>query len=168
MQIEPVFCLWAALCLLILPLRWSVAAFIAAAIHELCHWLMILLTGGNIRGITLGARGAVMEAELTGRGAEALCALAGPLGSFFLLFFLHVYPELAVCGAVQCGFNMLPIHPLDGGRVLHCLLPENICAAVTAGCLVFLAGLCLWLAVEWKAGLLPVFAFILVLKRSQY
>lgn len=167
MRIDPLFCFWSALCVLTLPLRWSAAAFVAAVIHELCHCLMIYLTGGSLRGVSIGLKGTIMEAEFTSRGAEALCALAGPLGSVSLLLLLTIYPELALCGAVQCGYNLLPIYPLDGGRILRCLFSESIYTAVRAGCIVLLAGTCLWAAIEWHACILAVLMFVLILQRSR-
>lgn len=114
-------CLVWALLLLILPLNWLAAAFIAALAHEACHILAILLLGGQIHRIQIGAGGAVIETTPLTEGRELLCATAGPLGSLLLIWTCSLFPRLAICAFVQGVFNLLPIYPLDGGRILACI-----------------------------------------------
>ena len=74
-------CLMGAFLLLTLPLNWLLSALAAAAFHELCHGAAILLLGGRIWGVRIGAGGAVMETEPLSSGKELVCALAGPAGT---------------------------------------------------------------------------------------
>ena len=62
-------CLMGAFLLLTLPLNWLLSALAAAAFHELCHGAAILLLGGRIWGVRIGAGGAVMETEPLSSGA---------------------------------------------------------------------------------------------------
>lgn len=111
-----------ALLLLILPLDWLTAAFLAAVFHELCHIGMIRLLGGRIFSVDIRIGGAVIEAELPGEKAELLSAMAGPVGSFLLLSMCRIFPKLAIAACIQGLFNLIPLYPLDGGRILKCSL----------------------------------------------
>lgn len=108
--------------LLLLPIQW-VAAFICASIvHEGFHAIAIYLFRGIVRKIHIGATGAVIEADVRSGIPEILCAAAGPIASFSLLLLAGRFPRLAVCGLIHGIYNMLPLFPLDGGRVLRELI----------------------------------------------
>lgn len=111
-----------ALLLLVVPLNWISAALFAAAIHELAHASVVRMLGGRIFGLRIGASGARMDVEPLGPAQEMVCAAAGPLGSFLLLATAQQFPRLAICGLFHGLFNCLPVLPMDGGRVMRCLL----------------------------------------------
>ena len=116
------FCILWALLLLTLPLRLILAAGAAAVIHEICHGLAIYATGGKIRGLKVRAGGMAMETSPMTPGQEIFCALAGPAGSLAVAGLSRWIPLLGLCGLVQGCFNLLPLYPMDGGRVTACLL----------------------------------------------
>ena len=118
---DRVWILW-ALWILLIPAPWLLGAVAAACVHELCHIAMILFLGGKVRRIRIGPVGAKIHTDGIYGSREALCALAGPFGSFLCLLFLRRFPEFGLCGLIQGCFNLLPIYPLDGGRVISCLL----------------------------------------------
>ena len=109
-----------ALLLLLLPMQWVFAAILAAAFHELCHWIAVHLCGGSVSFVRMGATGAKMEFTGLTLGKELICALAGPAGSLMLLLFAKCFPRVAVCAGLQGLYNLLPVYPLDGGRILRC------------------------------------------------
>ena len=111
-----------ALMLLILPLNWLLAAVTAALFHEFCHYLTLKLCGVPIQGIQLSGGGAVISTGPTTARQELLCAMAGPLGGLCLLPLMRYVPRIAICAAAQSLFNLLPIYPLDGGRILRCVI----------------------------------------------
>lgn len=121
-RIDPWTYLFGAMLLLTVPLPWLAAAVTAAAFHEVCHLGAIALLGGTVTEIQIGPRGAQIGTRLPGKVQELLCALAGPAGSFLLGCLCRFFPRLAICGWIQGLFNLLPIYPLDGGRVLCCCL----------------------------------------------
>lgn len=157
---------WIALALgvLILPLRWMLAAFTAAAFHEACHYAAIRLCGGRVTDFRITSGGAVMETEGLGRGAELFCALAGPLGGLLLLFTGRVLPAVAVCALMQSAYNLLPLYPLDGGRALRCgarlILPprgaDMVCRCLEWICMAALAVGGIYAAVVLNLGALPL------------
>ncbi|MBQ8768996.1 MAG: M50 family metallopeptidase [Oscillospiraceae bacterium] len=108
--------------ILILPLRWILAAVIAAAFHEVCHALAVYFCGGKVRRLSVGNRGAVMHADELPAVKALICILAGPAGSLLLLLLVRWIPRIALCALLQGFYNLLPIYPLDGGRAVRCLL----------------------------------------------
>ena len=107
---------------LLFPVRFLLGVVLAAFIHETGHILAIRLTGGRILSVQLHAFGARIEAVPMEPGRAAICALAGPAAGALTLFAWRWFPELTLAGLVQTAFNLLPIYPLDGGRVVR-----NIC-----------------------------------------
>lgn len=121
---DRVWLLW-AIWILLLPAKWLLGAVMAACVHEMGHILAVLLLGGIVRRIDIGPLGAKIHAEGIEGGREALCALAGPAGSFLCLLLIRKFPVLGLCALVQGIFNLLPVYPLDGGRALSCLLKRK-------------------------------------------
>ena len=104
------------------PLNWVISALAAATFHELSHMAMLKIQNIPVRKICIGARGAVMDTEFMGTKQELLCALSGPAGSLLVSLLLPIFPRIALCGFVQGLYNLIPVYPLDGGRVLRCLI----------------------------------------------
>ena len=119
LEISPWSCILAAASILLLPFRLLIAAFAAAIIHELCHLSVMRFFSVPVQGIRIGTFGLVIRSGYMTSGQELLCAAAGPAGSFILLLTWKVFPLLAICGLIQGLFNLLPIYPMDGGRILQ-------------------------------------------------
>lgn len=132
MQIEPRAYILLALLLLVLPIRWLLAAVAAAAFHEVCHMAAVYLLGGRTGGARLGVQGTRIEAAMPSLPAALTAILAGPVGSLLLMTLCRRIPRIAVCAAVQGFYNLLPIEPLDGGRALRLCL-ERLCPARAEG-----------------------------------
>lgn len=115
-------CLFLAFMLLLLPLPWVLSVVAATLVHEICHVLAIFAFQGELYSLRLGAGGIIMETNTFSPGRELIVAMAGPIGSALLILLAHRMPRLAICGAIHCIYNMLPILPLDGGRILENLL----------------------------------------------
>ena len=115
-----------AVLLLTVPLRWILAAFGAALFHELGHYLALRLLGASCGRLRLGVLGAVLESD-GGRlsyGRELVCVLAGPGANLLCALLLTAagrgaWEVMTGANLVLCGFNLLPLRPLDGGRALY-------------------------------------------------
>ena len=165
------FFLMAAL-ILLLPLDWLLAAVFAAAVHEFGHLAAIKLLDGQPVSISLGFLGAKIHTGPLTNKAEFLCAAAGPCASLALLFLSRLFPKLALCGMVQGMFNLIPLYPLDGGRMLYCLV-RRCCPRQTERIFCFVQRLILrgflvfslLAGIRGKSGVMPFLFFITVLSR---
>lgn len=163
LELTPAACMLLAVAVLFVPLRWVICWLTAAAVHELCHYGMILLTGGRIHHIRIGMGGAVMQTQLGSWGKEILCAAAGPAGGLLLLLFVRWMPRLALCAFVQSLCNLVPVYPLDGGRIfeglLRYLLPrraDQIIKWATSFMLLLICGACIYAMLFLDLGVFPV------------
>lgn len=122
--VSPFAFLMGALLLLTLPLPWLAAAGAAAGIHEAGHLLAIWLLDDKASEIQVGCTGAKIHTAFSRPWREFVCAAAGPVAGLLLLLAARWFPRIAVCGLVQSAYNLLPIYPLDGGRMLCSALEE--------------------------------------------
>lgn len=101
-------------------------AMAACLLHELGHWAVIRLLGGQISLVRLTAVGAEMVLRCPmGYWQEDVSALAGPGVNLLLALIFCAWPGGAVFAGlnlVLACFNMLPAGRLDGGRALYCTL----------------------------------------------
>ena len=167
--IEYSFYLFAAIFLLLIPLRLALAWVIAVIIHEFCHYLALRACRVSIISASISAAGIKMETELMTVRQEFICALSGPAGGFFVLIFARWLPCTAVCAFIHSLFNLLPVYPLDGGRALRCLLyklfgdqhGEKLCAWAGYAFSAMLVISAIVLSLRFNMGILPVVLLIL-------
>ena len=112
----------------------SLAALVAAALHECGHIIAAKLCGIPLVDMKLGIFGATLTTDraLCSYGKEILLASAGPatnLLCFALCSLLHVDCEaielFCVASWALAILNLLPIRELDGGRIVYCALAST-------------------------------------------
>ena len=156
--------------LILLPI-----VFLPVLVHELSHVLALRLLGQRITGFTPDAGGFCIQYEgnCAPRGHIA-AALAGPLGGalYALLGLTGIdwLEKSAVFSLLLTGFNLLPLLPLDGGRIFLwlCVLRlgeksgEKLCRSVGSILLFLLLVGGLTLAV-WKKSTVVLAAAVWLL-----
>lgn len=174
--ISPGICIGLAFWILVLPLKWIFAMIVAAALHEICHYGMVRMVGGRVLSVQIGSSGADMEVAELSRGKELVCALAGPVGGLMLMIFARWIPRIAICGAVQALYNLIPVYPLDGGRAVRCaammVLPpdkaETVCIWAERIVLGGIGGLAVYGTFWLDLGLFPVLLAIFLVLKTKY
>lgn len=149
-----------SIALLIIPLPWLAAWVVAAAIHECCHYLALRLLKVEVISVVIGAGGATINTGPIPWKKEVFCALAGPVGGLLLCLGAVRFPRLAVCAMAQSAFNLLPVYPLDGGRVVRCIVlrlfgdsaARTVCFIIGVLCFVFVIAF----SVYWELGIAPI------------
>lgn len=124
-HIEPKTLFFAVILLLTMPLQWLLSAAFAAAFHELCHFGVLKLLGVPIYKLQIGILGSELQAAPGNSLQEFLSTAAGPAGSILLCLMYRWIPKIAICAGIQVVFNLLPIYPMDGGRLLRLLLEKT-------------------------------------------
>jgi Zn-dependent protease len=161
------FCVLLALFVLTVPFPWLIAALFCAMFHELGHIIMIYLLGGRVRFGSLGSSSAVLLISPMSRGREALAAAGGPLFNLLLIPFCRLCPRIAICAGFQLLYNLLPLYPMDGGRIIACLLSEKVCVLSGKICRLSLWIFSFWLAFGLKMGLFPLLLGMLLWIRTK-
>lgn len=138
---------------------WIIAS---ALFHELGHVAACLIFGGRVEALTFNAVGAELQfsyAAALNYTKENLVCLAGPIvnlvmGTAALCAGLYL-PALSNLGLGI--FNLLPISPMDGGRIIQNVLIEQLgiepavrISAIISGLLIgLLVGFALIAAVQY-------------------
>ena len=171
-RVQPSAYLMAVVLVLLLPLDWLLAAILAAAFHEMGHLAAIYMAGVRVDSVSIGFPGAQIRTGPLGNRAEFFCAAAGPAASLLLFSLCRFFPKLAVCALVQGMFNLIPVHPMDGGRMLRCFLQwlcprqaDRICRIVEGLIVSAVFVLSLRLLICRKDGVLPALVCVTALTR---
>ena len=181
--VRPSALLTPALFLLLTDTPILLAALLPAALlHELAHYAVLHLCGVRTARFTLTGLGAslyVPELHRLSYGAELLSAAAGPLMNLLLWVLLSLTgrEELTLFAGAQMVLgvlNLLPVRPMDGGRILWLATAyltepytaDRVAAAVGLAVSSALLALCLWLVLTTGSGLFLLLGALWLAYRS--
>ena len=153
-----------ALCVIAIALMFGATAFlvlvsIAAIVHELGHYLALRAMRVRVLSFRLDITGIVLIRERSATYLqEIIIAAAGPAASAALAILAAAAARMTGAGEIYrlsgmslmfCLFNLLPAHPLDGGKILHSAISMRARTIMTAerilcitGCVVIFILLC--------------------------
>ncbi|RXT14727.1 M50 family metallopeptidase [Ammoniphilus sp. CFH 90114] len=170
-----------------------ITLFTLVMMHELGHVFAALAVGWRVQSMELLPFGGVAKVDEWGTTRvrdEVLVALAGPFVNLVMIpvgyvFYLYgiwgeEWTEFFVFGNVWiAGFNLLPIWPLDGGKILQALLSKvfpfyktmyvSIIWSSFAACCLIVASF--FLPFQWNLVLISFYLILenrLAYKQAQY
>ena len=154
--------------------------FLAAmTVHELAHAAVLLLLGGRIESVRLSFAQVELRTGMLSDRTELWSTAAGPgINLLCGWLFRRWMPAFAAVSLLLALFNLLPVWPLDGGRLLRTLFrmrwgAAGVNASQTLGLLfgLGLLGGAVFAARRWDAGVWPAVtagALLVRLLRSRY
>lgn len=129
-----------------------------STLHETGHLLSLVAFGGRAESLTLSFYGLALKYETRlSRFKETIVILAGPAVNLFLYSILKDEVNLMLL-----FLNMLPIYPIDFGRVIQLYAP-SFSRALSAACLFLLAAFALYMLVFYNSfSMMFIVCYLLV------
>ena len=151
-------------------------AYVLCVVHESCHLAVAKMLGLTVNRFSFWIWGMGMElSPVISPKKELLVSAAGPVFHIVMLPFLVGATQLREVNLAMLCVNLLPVLPLDGGRILRCIflsrLPvrkaDAICRRVSRCVCVILAIAVIWDIAEQKRGasLLCLIVFLVLSER---
>ena len=173
-EITPAFLIFLCAYYYFDPAQTFASFLLSVFLHEAGHLLALKLCKAPIHKLRLTLSGGVICTSTLSYKEEILTAGAGPIMNFFLVvLFLHAAPAIALMNLGLLLYNLLPLYPLDGGRILraslHLLLEEQTANLVekvlSLLCFSLLFALSCYLTCVLHAGLWPILLFFFLFLR---
>ncbi|ALX48202.1 site-2 protease family protein [Lentibacillus amyloliquefaciens] len=158
-------------------------------LHELGHFTAAKIFGWRVRGIMLWVFGGVMETDENGTRPfheEVLVTLSGPLQHVLIygLIFIISGTQALVPSVIEMAyfyntvillFNLLPIWPLDGGKLMFLIFSEVMPFRKSYGftiilsfCINMIAVVALFSFVSFTLSAFLLFSFLLMDNRKDW
>jgi len=109
--------------------------FFCIIIHELVHSIVAIAVGRHVYGIRVMPVGLSVSIEetMTGKFENVLIYSSGPFMNFFLFLLIRftatnsaVLINIMIVNAYLAVFNIMPVLPLDGGKILLIIISGRI------------------------------------------
>lgn len=124
------------LCVLFYSMNTYIIFLIFIIIHEVAHLISGLIIGGKPKKFSLNPFGVSLDFYYYGKNSflcETLFCMSGPFINFLIYIILEnwniefVYKEeIMYTNLAVCLFNLIPILPLDGGKILKIILKKCV------------------------------------------
>lgn len=136
-KLHPLFVLYVFLCIYFGWYNYIFYYVLAVFLHEMGHYIVAKHYGYQVDAMLFAVYGAGLQTNNAYKAKDDIkISLAGPLVNFALIIlsvtFWWIVPSLylftydfVICNIVVMVFNLLPIYPLDGGRILLAVLPKK-------------------------------------------
>ena len=132
--------------------QFLLCSFVSAALHEASHIAAYLSCGASVFSLEIlpfGISAAVGKTDRLSCKDEMLCAFCGPLMNLFLSAIFLCLSKSFIEGSdffIYCNLsffilNMLPIIPLDGGRILYFILLRKVSVATSVKTVKMISGI---------------------------
>lgn len=138
-KIHPLFIIAGLVAIFFATTAYFIALVVAVVLHELIHSFVAKHFGVSTKCITLTPFGGVLKVKsrILSNYQKTCIYLAGPLGSLifsmcfgvmvWLFPVIFIYLEYLVVANFLVGvINLLPIYPLDGGKILSQFISSKI------------------------------------------
>ena len=104
-----------------------IVAAVSILIHELAHIGMVKITGGKVNKVMLSLVGLIAWINKIDKH-RYIIYLAGPMTNAIIAFGALAlgWSDIFIINIVLCGFNLLPVFPLDGGRMAQLFLGNRV------------------------------------------
>ena len=112
-----------------------IISYAITAIHETAHIITAKMCGVEtdvVEVLPFGITMRIAKNCIADTWSEIKIASAGPASNFLIAYFIYgfyngVYKEFIITASLAMGaFNILPVLPLDGGRILRALLVKKM------------------------------------------
>ncbi len=100
---------------------------LSVALHECGHFLALWALKKKVTGISGNTAGIEIHTTPLSYREEILVAGAGPAVNLILLLLsMDRWPIMALINSILLWYNLLPIYPFDGGRILRSCLRSRL------------------------------------------
>ena len=129
----------------------------AALAHELGHIAALRLCARRLTRIEISLTGVAMDYAPQIEGVRAaVCILSGPGSGLLYALAAHsvggaFWQMSGAASLLLSAFNLLPVLPLDGGRIVALLLPERQTRMVSLAAALLILGGGILLAIRYSA-----------------
>jgi len=182
-KFQPLFWMYVFVCIYFGWLNQIFYYIVVATLHEYGHLFVAKWLGYKVDGVIYSFYGVGLKTNNVYKiKHDVIVSLAGPFVNLIMIILIinlwWIFPttyfftyDFVICNIVVMIFNLFPIYPLDGGRVVVALLSQkykiktilkinNIICYVLSGILIVLFVITLFYVVNFSLLFVAIFLFL--------